>query len=378
VPHRLKQTGFPHRRAAFSLIELAAVLLFAGLMAGVLLNVRHLGSKSECKAQTEQQLGAIQEAIGRYVMQHESYPLPARFDRVVGGEHYGMPVETALEADVKLRRLHIPSDATAVAYLGALPVVALGLAPEYAKDCWGNKFSYAVSAVLTTRDGYLDPGSEGVLDVRRPREVGADFEVVKHAAYAVLSHGKDGLGATPASSETVKNPCPDEDITPADQQENCDEDGVFLDAPFNDSAQAGQQRFDDLLRYQAKRASAAALPPCEVPSPPEQGYKLTIPHGASIVLYDTDTATNCAKRQKLFTCDRGELGAPAAYIHRRCCSQAWKEQCMSNKPQEECLAAGGVFQQKPGSCQMKTDPKTGGLGCEGEPHCAARCCKAGG
>ncbi len=348
----------PHnaRQNAFSLIELAVVLVFAGALAAVFLATSRDVAGVECKETTQQQLRTIQEAVDRHLVRNELYPLPARLSRTQGSEGFGVAVLPGDPdfATTALKRIEVGGDASKIVYLGALPAVTLGLAPEQAQDCWGNKFTYAVSAGLTTPPDY--PTAPGLLAIRRPDASGSYLDVMTNAAYAVISHGADGLGATPANSTTVRKACPNFVPPRSHQQRNCDGDSEFIDAPFNDGKDAADALSDDLILYQLKRASTTiATGSCPLP----WDARLRIANGVSVPAYKVPGSANCGVESTSLTCiDGGLVGDTINYPHPYCADpgkcydscggernegETWIATWRMPNAMQECRPGGEVF-----------------------------------
>lgn len=174
----MRKTG----RRGFSLIELALVLGISGLMLGFTLQSQQTASTTVCHAATKLQLRDIEGAFQRFARTNERLPMPAARNIGVEAPTYGREASGAA------------IDTSGGTSWGALPFQALGLAPSYASDCWGNKFSYVVTTALTTNNtsgGYLDFAVTGSITVRKD----ASTNISTTNAYAVISHGEDGLGA---------------------------------------------------------------------------------------------------------------------------------------------------------------------------------------
>jgi prepilin-type N-terminal cleavage/methylation domain-containing protein len=101
---------------------------------------------------------------------------------------------------------------------GAVPVKTLGLSDDFVADGWGRRFNYVVSVPFTAQGAF---SAIDISDVRqRIRIVSTGTtDKVTHAAYALVSYGKNGHGgfarnggATRLNSKSVN----------ADEQINCD------------------------------------------------------------------------------------------------------------------------------------------------------------
>lgn len=222
-------------RRAFSLLELVVVLAISGFIAGYVLLVSDAtstGDQTQCAANTRQQLNDIRNAVDRFARSHDRLPMPAQRNLASDNSLFG---REAVAANVTL---------TDGVYFGALPFQALGLAPAYAGDCWGNKYTYAVTAALTTNatsGGFLDSAVNGAIALKR----GPAVTINSRTAYAVISHGPDEVGAVALNyAGATPGWCSGAGI----EQVNCSAGAAaVVDAPPNDGADAGVNRFDDIV-----------------------------------------------------------------------------------------------------------------------------------
>lgn len=221
------------RKRGFSLIELALVLGISGLMLGFVLQSQQSAAVADCYAATKLQLRDIDGALQRFARQRERLPMPA--SRTVGVEAPTYGREASGGA----------IDSVAGTSWGALPFQALGLAPSYASDCWGNKLTYVVTTALTTNatsGGYLDATITGNITVRKD----ATSNSTSTAAYAVISHGEDALGAVKSNySSGAKGWCTGGATLTT---QNCLANAATVaSASFNDGRDAGTAYFDDVV-----------------------------------------------------------------------------------------------------------------------------------
>lgn len=232
---------------AFSLVELAIVLVFIGLIAGYFLTVRGRGGESDCMVATRESLNTIKEALSRFEEQHERLPRPALRQLDANSPEFGR------EADDKLLN-HYVSGFTKISF-GALPFQALGLSVSYAGDCWQNKFTYVVTTSLTDADKYrsVPPGlyHEGQIEAAASND-SAIAAKASQLAYAVISHGANGSGAAQISlagtdSKFIKK------ATSALESGNYDiGDARIIDAPMV-GGDKSDNAFDDLVIYAGRK-----------------------------------------------------------------------------------------------------------------------------
>lgn len=246
------------RCAAFSLLELSVVIIIVGVIAGVALGLKQSGA-DDCVGATKEQMKDIQGAMERFVIQHERYPLPALRTAGVEDVKFGREVTPAeLLANPALLDVTTPpvtTPPTSSVTVGALPFQALGLAPSYAGDCWGNKFSYAVTTYLTETGKFNQQlplqTYEGVITVKADASAAP---VSVKAAYVVISHGANGLGAVKVNYHSDTNDKRYCALGSTLDTENCEpSNAVFVGAAYNDGKDAGAKFFDDIIIFSDKK-----------------------------------------------------------------------------------------------------------------------------
>ncbi|MDX2095885.1 MAG: prepilin-type N-terminal cleavage/methylation domain-containing protein [Alphaproteobacteria bacterium] len=230
------------RRRGFSLLELSIALVVAGLVAGVALKLQQSGGGKECAAATTVQLGRIEQAVRAYVDKNDHFPMPAVRTAGVEDVHYGRKAPLAA--------LNSIDGVT----FGALPFQELGLPQSFGGDCWGNKFTYAVTTDLTDPVKFRAAAPNPTYDGRIILKSAASSIVNNRIAYAVISHGANALGSVKINyrdpSNTLRKWCV---AGSAIESENCEVgNGVIAAATFNDGKNVGAAAFDDLVVFGGK------------------------------------------------------------------------------------------------------------------------------
>jgi prepilin-type N-terminal cleavage/methylation domain-containing protein len=250
------------RRKAFTLIELALVLVLVSLMTGFGLKVlqNRTPGVGSCYASTRDQLRVIGAATDTYARNNGAYPMPARLDAGISGTVYGLADSGA--------NLTSTGGGAAKVWFGALPFATLKLPASYAADCWGNKFTYAVTDLLASSGTYA--AGSGAITVRAgnwsaaPTACGGGGNCLSsQAAYVVVSRGENALVACQRNYTGAASGCycnsqqADASVTRPDK-ENCDTNNAdFYVSAFNNGANAANY-FDDLVTFQEKAAAMAA------------------------------------------------------------------------------------------------------------------------
>ena len=248
-------------RKAFTLVEMAVVLIIVGLMTGLILHTQEVAHPSNCYAVTQSQMVTINSALSNYVHVNNRYPVPAGRSLGVNDTSFGR------EAVLPGQASNIDSIANGgnPVLIGALPFQTLGLTDNFAADCWGNKFTYAVTKSMTSSNpstGFPSPSATGVLHILSGSWT-STVVTYTSAAWVVISHGETGgntgNGGVQKNYSTTgsHNWCatPTSGTSPIDH-ENCDiSNANFYVTTFNNGANAGANFYDDIVIYGGKQNS---------------------------------------------------------------------------------------------------------------------------
>ena len=245
------------RRTGFTLIELAMVLVLAGLMLGFGLQATQ--GPDKCYEATREQMATIQQAIDQYVIANKRYPKPAGKNYGVNHPRFGREAATP---DVELEQA---TSGEAGVVVGALPFQALGLPSSFAADCWGNKFTYSVNLHLTLPAGFKQPHNVGTIPVITDSRANPVY-LTQKAAYVVISHGPNAIGATPrnySAAPTAKINCNylyTHDTTLQLDLPNCyTGNTLYFSAPYN-TGNDPIHFFDDIVVFAEKPVFSCDLP----------------------------------------------------------------------------------------------------------------------
>ena len=220
----------------FTLIELAIVMVVVGLMlAGAMKLLGSQLDQSRFKA-TRDHLQTAYDALVAFYASHAYLPCPADGALPGSDANYGRAQPEASGAC-----------AGVAAANQVLPWRTLGLQDELSFDGWHQRLSYHVSAALTSA-GSASPGDLSVRD--GAAGVPGTAEITPAAAFVVLSHGENGLGAWLASGQRKTTAG-----VSAQEGENTDGAEPFVDKPLS---QAVGDEFDDIVIWREKPALAQA------------------------------------------------------------------------------------------------------------------------
>jgi hypothetical protein len=226
--------------------------------------------------------------------------------------------------------------------IGALPTRTLGLPDSAGEDKWGNKLTYAVVKTHTDVFQFSNPVAAGAgINVT----TATSGSTISNQAYIVVSHGKDGKGATPAKAVSVGIACTS---TSGQDQNNCTNDQNFSALGMN--IEPGANYFDDIVIFgtpdpvaqQTNRSCKNGLPTnwsgggVIAGSGSCSGAALNVAVGGLIDGASTASAiTNIAAGttgSAMLKCTDGTLSATSGECYRHCASstQTWLTNCINN------------------------------------------------
>jgi prepilin-type N-terminal cleavage/methylation domain-containing protein len=204
----------------FTLIELAIVLFIITLLLGGVLTPLGQQIAERQTGETRRALESARIALVGYALRQANQAGP-------------LPCPDVLNNDGLEDRL---ADGKCVAFTGNLPWKTLGLAEG---DAWGNRLGYAVAADWTISAGRT---SVATTSVANDVQICPDKTCAQpmSAAAVVLSHGRNGFGASNVGGTSNLAP------TSADEVENSNADPRFVMHPPRAADRPGGE-FDDLL-----------------------------------------------------------------------------------------------------------------------------------
>jgi prepilin-type N-terminal cleavage/methylation domain-containing protein len=211
-------------QGGFTLVELAiAIAVVAFLLSGLLIPLQ---TKVEGRqiAVTREELGSIMEALLGFAAAKGYLPCPDTGSN--GLENAGSSQCTTITSGIAC---------------GRLPHTDLGLAQS---DVWGNRYTYCVNELFARRGaGTFTLGTAGN-NISICTTQSCATTITTTAVAAVLSHGKNGYGATKLSTGTQNPAAPH-----IDEQENYDNnDGIIVWRPATAAGTAAGE-FDDIVAW---------------------------------------------------------------------------------------------------------------------------------
>ena len=233
----------------FSLLEMGIILAIVGMMSGYALSYDNSSRRTQdCLLSTKAQLATVQAALDRFLAQRQHLPLPGPRNTGVNNPAYGH--EVTVGTDPSIDRYAGPP----AVLFGGVPFATLGLTPDNVIDCWGNQLTYAVTETLTNVSSYANSANVGGIDIRNGTLI-AYSDITTQAAYVVVSHGADALGASPRNYQGAKKNCNTDEanfgVTRIDK-ENCDtNNNIFFSSDY-DPGSKSDRFFDDIIAYAPK------------------------------------------------------------------------------------------------------------------------------
>lgn len=385
------------RRRGFTLIELALVLVVLGLMTGFGLQLFRVNGDLACYQRTQRQLAVIQQRLDSYARANNRYPKPAIMTVGSNSARYGIegPISytpdsldyaKAAPSSIAFVTLTAPVGsepalpASSKVLIGALPHVTLGLPGDYAADCWGNKYLYAVTNYLTSSHAAGYPAETGRIRIHTGTAA-APVVLTNRAAYAVISPGQNRYGANPLTGQDLAYRACVLNTARLETQ-NCNisnsigtADEIFFSAPFNDVAGATNQ-FDDLIIYSEKYEALADCPTGSAISWASGNCSATLaatlPRNGVIYAVPSTSATHSGTAT--LTCTNGTLGtsdescaalagcaAPSCALNGLPASiLGWATVADTNQCTSGCVANGSSVQRAYGANGCDTALCSGG------------------
>ncbi len=190
---------------AFSLIELSVVILIISILLSLTLSSNKISNSVKNKV-SKDKINIVYNAIGNFISQKKRMPCPASLLLPKSNANYGKEVRdiNSLKCMGSGTFTSPISDSINIVY-GAVPVVDLGLSPDFAEDGFGNKISYFMDQrfaqeYITNPDSQLAIPSFGTAIYKgnmqiKNRNLNGSVTINNDAIIILLSHGANGFGA---------------------------------------------------------------------------------------------------------------------------------------------------------------------------------------
>lgn len=230
------------KQSGFSLLELSIVLTIMAVVVAGGLSLGTAKSQQDAMVNTYDEMEEIATALRVFLNENNRLPCPASINLASSNALYGREATDCSDASPPsgLTRVEYPAASGKYVRIGGVPFYSLQLPDKYLGDDWNGRYLYAVQETAITSLTTSSTGNIRVVD--DSGNVITDVGVT-----AIVSLGKSHKGAYAAKSGTLFLAC---DATNKDK-ENCDADGIFTDAVFNDGSTAANF-FDDLIIWKTR------------------------------------------------------------------------------------------------------------------------------
>lgn len=208
--------------SGFSLIELSVVILILSIVASAALNVIGKKTQAEKSSVTYTRLEKIGKALKVFAQENNRLPCPMGTGMTLISDNFGEESADDLESPTDCNNVLESGENV----MGFVPVLTLGLPPEYMYDEWGRLITYIMSKnLLSNMDNLsnipnidiknIDSDDEEVTQMWRyakPTEVSTSVTDCRNpsviitptstgdlipvcAAFTLISHGSNGHGS---------------------------------------------------------------------------------------------------------------------------------------------------------------------------------------
>jgi prepilin-type N-terminal cleavage/methylation domain-containing protein len=229
-------------KQGFSLLELSIVLVIISIVVtgGLSLTTAKIGQDQ--LENTYDEMVNIQKALQAYVTEFGKLPCPASLTLARTDTLYGRQATDCVDATppAGITQVEYPAASGKYVRIGGVPFYTLQMPERYLDDSFNNRYYYAVSESFITSATSASVGNIRVTD-------SAGVSISDEVAYTLFSSGKTHKGAYVAKTGTLSTAC----VSTEKDGENCNNDGIFTDAPYNDGTVTGQF-YDDIILWQTR------------------------------------------------------------------------------------------------------------------------------
>jgi prepilin-type N-terminal cleavage/methylation domain-containing protein len=230
------------QRSGFSLLELSIVLTILAIVVAGGLTLGTAKKQQEDVISTYDEMQDIEKALKVFLNENGRLPCPASITLARSNALFGREATDCADASppAGITRVEYPAASGEYVRIGGVPFYSLEMPDKYLEDAWQGRYLYAVHEDAITS---LTSTSTGTITVNDDNGTSVSDEVVA----AIVSHGKSHKGSYSAKAGALFSTC---DATNKDK-ENCDADGVFTDAVYNDGSTAANF-YDDLVIWDTR------------------------------------------------------------------------------------------------------------------------------
>lgn len=227
------KTEFDNARG-YTLVEVAIVIMIVGILLAPALSLYNRWMDRQEVEETELSISRVETSIANFLSMYGRYPCPAAMDAQPGDVDYGYEDCTATAPGVRTAvsfNTALASAGNQSILIGSLPFRKLNLQEQNSYDAYGNRFSYAVTDILTDATTFnLGEGGITIVD-----STGANALEEPHTAhFAIVTHGENDDGAITRNG-VMAGTC-----SGLLDQENCDYDETFMKSDIRNG-------YDDII-----------------------------------------------------------------------------------------------------------------------------------
>lgn len=244
-------------KKAYSLLELAIVILIISLIATGALSMISIKYEKDKVKITRDKISVIYNALGAYLLKNQALPCPAPINlaRTIS-VNYGKI--NGIQGDCQASGVYLNEVGTQNLIYGTIPTQDLNLSADFTLDGYGNKFTYIVAQPLTNTDFSTFPNvgfgrSDATGHITITQKISSiSQEITQDASFLIISYGQNGSGAFIENSPTANSASSD-----SDEQSNyaSSYDNGANSATFDKNfilASSDSDIFDDILFYKTR------------------------------------------------------------------------------------------------------------------------------
>ena len=232
----------PKKTAGFTLIEMAMVVILAGLFVSGFLDIFKIWEERQLRQIAADHIQVILDAMAHYYQTSSRYPCPVpRIDPGAPYDHSKRCLMTDPD-DLKIAAargiFYSQNESNLTVVEGGVPYRDLNIRKEETLDGWGNDISYVMTANFTALEkAGSAKGAIGIKDDKGESLITPPDSAI----WALVIHGTDGAGAYSVNGSV--HDCEKDHLDGA----NCDRNAEFVAAQL--SLGKGAAYYDDQVWY---------------------------------------------------------------------------------------------------------------------------------
>jgi type II secretory pathway pseudopilin PulG len=239
------------KHLGFSLVEISVITLIISLLLISVVGLSSIKEQDDTLKGNIQNIEAIEKAIQAFYRLNGYIPCPARTSEILTSSNFGIATDCSVAAGSVAPAGSVIDIGAGVDQIriGVVPTRTLSISDKYMFDAWNNRIKYVVVKNLAQTSalfsGYTTATTR-VISIIDTSGTTINEDNPQQVAYVLISHGKDGAGASNYSgSLTIPITC---SALPNKDTENCNNtNNIFRDQPSD--ATSGANYFDDVIKW---------------------------------------------------------------------------------------------------------------------------------